>query len=73
MPSTTLNLQRVSNHVNLSLLFSTALLGDYQAHPPAPTQAHINAFLNAVTQPGGPGAEAFTYLNNSGFLPAGVV
>ena len=64
---------RITANVNLCLLFSTDLLVDYQANPPAPTQQHINDFLNDITQPGGPVAAAFNYLHAGGFLPAGVV
>ena len=44
------------------LLFSTALLVDYQANPPAPTLEHIYDFLDEVTRPGGPVEAAFIYL-----------
>ena len=47
---------------------------DYQAAQPAPTQQHINDFLTAVTQPGGPMQAALNYLlTQPGSLPAGVV
>ena len=29
-------------------------MGDYRGVRPAPTQQHIDAFITAVTQPGGP-------------------
>ena len=59
--------------VDLCLFFSTELLVDYQAHPPAPTVAHINGFLDALAQPGGPVEAAFNYLHVGRFLPVGVV
>ena len=55
------------------LLFSTALLVDYQANPTAPTLEHVYDFLDEVTRPGGPVQAAFKYLQIGGFLPAGVV
>lgn len=49
------------------------LMVDYQAAQPAPTQQHINDFLTAVTQPGGPMQAALNYLlTQPGSLPAGV-
>jgi len=60
-------------NVDLCLLFSTALLQDYENHPPNPQPANINAFLDDLTQPGGPVGAAFNYLQANGFLPPGVV
>ena len=61
---------RMAVNVDLCLFFSTALLGDYDAHPPAPIlTAHINDFLNALAQPGGPVEAAYNYLRGGGFLP----
>ena len=48
-------------------------MGDYRGVQPAPTQQHIDAFITAVTQPGGPMQAAFDYLRQNGSLPAGVV
>ena len=53
---------------------STDLLVDFQAPPPSFDQHHINAFITAVTQPGGPGEAAFNYLKTqANALPHGVV
>ena len=60
---------RIAVGVDLCLFFSTALLVDYQANPPTPTQAHINGFLNALAQPGGPVEAAYSYLRGGGFFP----
>ena len=46
---------------------------DYQAPYLAPTKQHIDAFITAVTQPGGPMQAAFDYLKKNGLLPLGVV
>lgn len=46
-----------------------ALLVDFQAHPFTPSQAHINDFLNALAQAGGPVEAAYNYLRGGGFLP----
>ena len=48
-------------------------MGDYRAVRPAPTQQHIDAFITAVTQPGGPMQAAFDYLKKNGLLPQSVV
>ncbi|XP_066027707.1 endoribonuclease endu-1-like [Pocillopora verrucosa] len=48
------------------------LMGDYRGVRPAPTQQHIDAFITAVTQPGGPMQAAFDYLRPKGLLPPGV-
>ena len=48
-------------NVNLRLRFSTDLLVDYENQAPAPQQANINAFLKAVSHPGGPVEAAFHY------------
>ena len=63
----------VNVDVNLSLLFSTALLQNYENNPPNPTLANINAFLDDLTQPGGPVEAALNYLQGGGFLPQGEV
>ena len=46
-------------------------MGDYRGVQPAPTQQHIDAFITAVTQPGGPMQAAFDYLRQNGLLPPG--
>ena len=56
---------RITANVNLRLLFSTDLLRDYENNPPNPQQANIDAFLDAVTQEGGPVAAAFNYLDST--------
>ena len=48
-------------NVNLRLRFSTDLLVDNENQAPAPQQANINAFLNAVSHLGGPMEAAFHY------------
>lgn len=49
------------------------LLVDFQAPPLRFDQHHINAFITAVTQPGGPGEAAFNYLKTqANALPHGV-
>ena len=63
----------VNVDVNLWLLFSTALLQNYENNPPNPTLANINAFLHDLTQLGGPVEAAFNYLQGGGFLPQGEV
>ena len=56
------------------LFFSTDLLVDYQEHPDAPSEAHVNDFLGEVAQADGPVKAAFNYLHGGpGFLPEGVV
>ena len=60
---------RMAVNVDLCLFFSTALLVDFQAHPFTPSQAHINDFLNALAQAGGPVEAAYNYLRGGGFLP----
>ena len=64
---------RIIVNVYLRLLFSTALLQDYENHPPNPQQENVDAFLDDLTQPGGPVAVAFNYLLAGGYLPAAVV
>ena len=63
----------VNVDVNLCLLFSTDLLHDYENNQ-NPLPGNIDAFLVAVTQPNGPVAAAFNYLNaQPGCLPNNVV